>query len=374
MPYPSPTLQALLDEAATDISSSDLAGSDGFLPRSLLNLMGIVQAGFAFGHYDAIAYAARQGTPFYATDEWLEGWASLKNVFRKDGTASGADGNSSAVFTGTAGAVLPIGTPVNRGDAFAYLTAAEGAVVGTTVTVPIEATTIGSLGNCPAGTALTLGTGISNIGATGSAATAITGGTEQELDDDLRTRMFFAYQNPPAGGSQTDYEGWALAVPGITRAWCSPVGAGAGTVVVWFMLDIAEAAAGGFPQGSDGVAALETRDVPATGVQLTLANALYPLRPVTALVYACAPVAQPVNYSITELSPNTTAIQAGIVTALQAMHLRKAIPGGTLWPSDWNEAVAAVPGILHFNIPAPAVAVVATTGNLPTVGAVTYAS
>ena len=43
---------------------------------------------------------------------------------------------------------------------------------------------------------------------------------------------------------------------------------------------------GGFPQGTNGVAALETRDTAATGDQLAVANYLYPLRPVTPIVYA----------------------------------------------------------------------------------------
>lgn len=370
MPYPTPTIQALLDQAASDITASELAGADGFLPRALLPLMGVVQAGFAFGHYDAIAYAARQATPFTATFEYLEGWAALKRIYREDATAAGADGNSAATFPGTPGVALPAGTPVKRGDGFAYATFAEGTVgPDSTVTVPIAAVTAGAGGNAPAGTVLTLGTGVSGIGASGSASTPVTGGADQEADDALRTRMLFAYGNPPAGGNQADYEGWARAVPGVTRAWCVPEGMGAGTVVIYFMLDNAEAATGGFPQGTNGVAAAEKRATPATGDQLALANAVYPRRPVTALVYARAPLAVPVDYAVAELAPNTGAVRAAIRTALQAMHGRKAVPGGTLWPSDWNEAVAAVPGIQHFAVASPASAVVTPVGGLATVGA-----
>jgi uncharacterized phage protein gp47/JayE len=375
MVYSTPPIQTLLDQAATDISSSALAGADGFLPRSILNLLGMVQAGLAFGHYDQIAYAARQATPFYATDEFLEGWAALKKVFRKDATASGADGNSYATFSGAVGTPLLAATPIQRGDGFAYTVLAEGAVGGGgTVTVPIVATLPGSLGNCPAGTVLTLASGVTNIASNGSASTPITAGTEQETDDALRLRMLFAYGNPPSAGNLTDYEAWAEAVPGVTRAWTVANGMGPGTVVIYTMFDDAESADGGFPQGSNGVASAETRDTPATGDQLAVANAIFPLRPVTALVYSCAPVAAPINYSITELSPNTSAIQAGIATALAAMHLRKASPAGTLWPSDWNEAIAAVPGIQHFDVASPSAAVTASAGNLSTVGTIGYAS
>ena len=62
------------------------------------------------------------------------------------------------------------------------------------------------------------------------------------------------------------------------------------------MMDVSEAAHGGFPQGTNGVAGAETRDTAATGDQLAVANYIYPLRPATALVYACAPASQAVNY------------------------------------------------------------------------------
>ena len=80
-----------------------------------------------------------------------------------------------------------------------------------------------------------------------------------------------------------DYATWAISVPGVTRAWCLRNGYGAGTVVI--MLDAAQAGHDGFPVGQDGVATDEPRGVPAVGDQLTVANALYPLQPVTALVY-----------------------------------------------------------------------------------------
>ncbi len=343
--------------------------------------MAQAQAGFAFGHYDALAYVARQSNPFTATDEWLEAWASLKGVTRKDATAAGANGNSLAQFTGTPGAGLAVGSAVQRGDGFGYATLAAGIVGASgTVTVPIVATTTGAAGNAPAQSALTLGGGVLDIVSGGIAASPITGGADQEADADLRTRMLFAYANPPAGGSETDYVNWALAVPGVTRAWCAPNGAGAGTVVVYPMLDEANAAWNGFPQGSDGVAAADLRQAAAQGDQLTVADALYPLRPVTALVIVCSPVALPIDYVIAELSPNTPAIQAAIGTALTAMHLRSAAPGGTtesggtLYPSDWNEAVAGVPGIVHFAVTSPALAVTPGPGQLLSVGTTAFSS
>ena len=380
MPYPFPGIETLIANAQADITGSNLPGADGFLTRAILPLMAVIQAGFALGHYDAIAYAMQQATPFTATDEWLEAWAALKRVFRKDATAAGYAGTSFLqILNCTPGVPLPAGTQVNRGDGFAFLTTTEAMADGSgTITAPVAAIVAGSAGNTLAGAQLTLNTSIGGITSAGSASTPITGGADQETDDDLRTRMLFAYANQPAGGSATDYVTWALAVAGVTRAWCNPNGAGTGTVVVYTMLDNANAEWGGFPQGSNGVATLEMRDAAAQGDQLNIANAIYLLRPVTALVYSCAPVEEDIAYAIGELSPNTTAMQSAITTALQGMHLRKAAVGGTtdtngtLYPSDWNEAVAAVPGIGHFAITFPTTAVTPAVGSLLTVGTPTF--
>jgi uncharacterized phage protein gp47/JayE len=382
VPYPFPGIETLIADAQADITGSDLPNADGFLPRAILPLMALIQAGFALGHYDAIAYAMQQATPFTATDEWLDTWAALKLVFRKDATAAGVSGTSYVqILNCTPDTDLPAGTQVNRADGFSYTTLADATVVSNgIVSAPILATATGALGNAASGVSLTLNTSIAGITSAGTASTPITGGADQEDDDDLRTRMLFAYANPPAGGSETDYITWALAVAGVTRAWCLPNGAGAGTVVLYTMLDNANAEWGGFPQGSNGVATLELRDSAAQGDQLTVANAIYLLRPVTALVYSYAPVEEDIAYAIGELSPNTPAIQAAIVTALQGMHLRKAAVGGTtdtngtLYPSDWNEAVAAVPGIIHFAITSPTTAVTPATGSLLTVGTPTFSS
>jgi uncharacterized phage protein gp47/JayE len=69
-----------------------------------------------------------------------------------------------------------------------------------------------------------------------------TEGADIESQDDFLSRVIQAYQTTPAGGSQPDYVDWALAVAGVTRAWCVPRGYGAGTVVVLFMMDSVRAA------------------------------------------------------------------------------------------------------------------------------------
>ena len=371
MPFQRPTLSALRTQAMQDIASSDLPNANGLLRRSVLRVLSWVQAGMAHLHYGYLDWISRQSVPFTSTDEFLEGWAQLKAIVREPATA--ATGTWSG--TGTNGKVLPAGTLVLREDGATYSVTADSAVSGGVITAPIVAQTAGAAGNADAGTVLTLGVVIDGINSAGTAASAITGGADQEVDSHLRTRMLHAYQAPPQGGAATDYVAWALAVPGVTRAWCQPLSDGDGTVTVFTMWDVVEVAFGGFPQGTNGGAASETRITAATGDQLTVANYIYPLRPVTALVYSKAPAATALNFTIAGLNPDTTTTRAAATAAIDGLLYQKASPLSdvSIDQSDVDAAISAQPGITSFRVTAPSFPQTPTIGHIFTRGTVTFA-
>lgn len=382
MPFERDSLTELRGQVAEDIAAA-LPGSNPLLRFSNLNITGVVQASMTYLMYGYLDYIAQQAVPFTATDEYLEGWAALKNVYRI--TAAAAHGT--VTFTGSNGATIPTGTPLVRADGQQYLTTASGTIASGTVTVPASAVADpageeGAIGNCDAGTPLTLGTAIAGVTSTGAAATDFTGGVDLEKDDALRARMLLAYQNPPHGGDQADYVEWALAVPGVTRAWCVPNAFGSGTVAVYVMLDIAESAHGGFPQGSNGVsqndhgpAAGAPRDTVATGDQLAIADAICVLQPVTALVYVLAPQPQAINFTIGGIPSASTATKAAIAAAISSVLSEFAAikPGtSTLNLNLIESAIDAVPGTDGFVIVSPVSNITTPTGFLPVLGTVTY--
>lgn len=369
MPFLRPTLTQLRTQALQDVQASPL-GISGLLRFSAFKVLSWVQAGLAHLHYGYLDWIARQAVPFTCTDEFLEGWAALVGITREAAAAAAG----SATFAGTAGALVPSGTALRRGDGAGYVTTSDLTLGSAGAGVaPILAQAPGALGNMDAGTPLALAAPIPGVRGAVTASGPATGGADMEADAALRTRMLYRYREPPQGGAAPDYVEWAEAVPGVTRAWCRPNGAGAGTVVVYAMLDEAEAAHGGFPQGTDGVAAAETRDAPATGDQLTIADAIYPLRPVTALVYVCAPVAWPVNVTIANLAISSAAIQALISQALAQVLLQLGDPeGGALYQSDLEAAIEAVPGVQRFTLAAPVGPLLPPVGSLPVLGTVTY--
>jgi uncharacterized phage protein gp47/JayE len=389
MPYPRPTLTQLRDQALQDIIAANIIapngnGISGLLQKAVLRVIAYVQAGFAYLHYLYLDWISLQSVPYTSTGEYLAGWGGLKGVSVVDATFAAG----SIQFTVTQACDIPSGTPILRSsDGFAYASTADVPMSGAgTATVPIQATTSGAAGNCDEGIAFQLGGSIAGVAANGLSSTPIVGGSPQEDTDNFRTRVMDAYSSPPQGGDMEDYIEWALAVPGVTRAWVAPNAAGVGSVTVYVMLDEAEAAFGGFPQGSNGVATNETRASAATGDQLNVANHIFPLRPVTALVYVNAPVASPVNFTIANLgSNNTTPMQQAIEAALADMFVRLGNVGGTVnpltgaaWPaldaSAWYQALSAIPGLTQFTITAPAGPLTPSTGDLFTVGTCTFST
>ena len=198
---------------------------------------------------------------------------------------------------------------------------------------------------------VTLSSTITGVQSTGTVVGAVFTGADVESQDAYSERVIAAYQETPHGGNRDDYVRWALAVPGVSRAWCSPNGMGPGTVVLRFMMDAAQAQHGGFPQGANGVSPHDQgpdglpRDVIATGDQLVLADALIGLQPVTALLFACAPVDNSLHFKLSGLSGAGATTRNAIAAALADVLFRTGdARGGTINRSDIEGAINSVSG------------------------------
>lgn len=378
MPYPRPTLSELRQQVATDINAQ-LPGADALLRYSNLGIAGEVMAALASGHYGYLDWIARNSVPFTAIDEHLEGWAALKGVIRK----AAAPASGAAAFVAADGAVIRAGTAVNRRDGVGYVVTADAVAAAGTITVQVRAIAPGVSGNASVGTAMTIAAGVAGVNASGSVSTELDGGSDVEPDDELRSRMLAVYANPPQGGTLTDFENWAREVPGVTRAWARRGVMGPGTVAVLFMMDVVRSELDGFPQGSNGVAADEARDVIATGDQLLVANALSRRQSVIALSYALAPMQNIVSLKIAGLAGSNAATRAAIAEAVRSAFVRHAEPGGTTYLYAIESAIASVPAATGFVLtevtctagavePGPVGNVVSSLNALATLGSITY--
>lgn len=369
MPYSRPTLSTLKQQVASDIQSL-LEGSDPLLRFSNLGITGVALANLVNALYGYLDWISKQAVPFTASGEFMYGWGALKNVTPLPAEPAT---NGAITFQGSNGTPLPSGTSLTRGDGATFTTTSAGTVSNGTVTVNAKATIAGSVGNTSVGSVMTLGTSIAGIQSSGTVSTAFTNGTDIETDEAYQTRMLGVYQNPPQGGAQKDYVTWAEECPIVTRAWCNPNGFGVGTVVVYVMCDTTEAAFGGFPQGTNGISSSDNRGTVATGDLLTVANYIYSLQPVTALVWVVAPIANVINFTISGITSASATTKSAISAAITEAFLQQGSPLGSVVDLSYIEsAIANIPGTAGFVITSPSANITSSTGYLPVLGTITY--
>jgi uncharacterized phage protein gp47/JayE len=200
---------------------------------------------------------------------------------------------------------------------------------------PTRALDPGIAGNLPPGAELVLARQIEGVNQ-GANIVSMDGGVDEENDEDLRARLLLRIQEPPMGGAEIDYVHWALAVAGVTRAWCYPLEMGMGTVTVRPMFDILRADEGGFPRQGDLVA---------------VQNYLDRVRPVAVKdMFVVAPIRQRVDVIVNRLEPDTPTARAAIGLSLAAMLRERAKPGQTIFAAWKNYAIMNAPGVESYSL------------------------
>lgn len=356
MPFARPTLTEIIDRLVTDVASRLPGVGTTLLRRSLAGVLARAEAGGVYSLYGYMDFIARQALPDTAEDEYLLRWAA---IWLPDGRkpATFASGTNALEVSGTIGYTMPTGTLLVRSDQVVFRTTADVTLVTTTGVVSVTAQTAGASGNTQPGIGLTLQQPVEGFNSTAQVVSpGILGGVDEESLAALQARLIKRIQQPPQGGSVADYETWALAVPGVTRVWVAPLELGPGTVTVRI--------------GNDDV---DANYIPSPAVVAAAQAYIDARRPVTANVTVLAPVADPRPHSIA-LSPNTLATQSAVRAELVDMYAREAEPGGIIRLSKVREAVSVANGVIDSNVTVPAADYDAPTGNLPTVGAITWSS
>jgi uncharacterized phage protein gp47/JayE len=345
MSFARPSLSQIIERDRDDIEAR-LPGADSRLRHSLLDVLMRSHGGTAAGLYGYLDFIARQVLPDTAEGEFLSRHASLWGIHRK--AATGASGN--VTFTGNDGIAIPAGTITARLDGTLYRTTADAVIAGGTVIVPVEAVEGGPEGNAIDQTELTLTSPIAGVQSnTVVAAEGLTEGAVEEDDSSLLSRLLQRIQNPPQGGSSSDYERWALEVEEVTRVWVYPLWLGVGTVGVTFVLD---ARADIIPLQAD-LDAVEAH--------------LEQLRPVGAAVNIFAPEPKAIDFKIAA-NPSTAEVKTAIEEELKDMFARDGAPGKTIYLSRIYEAISVAAGESHHQLHAPLEDVPSDPASLPVLG------
>jgi len=381
MPFKRQTLTELREQNRA-FMQSELQEVGALLRFSNLRVIADVDAGMAHLHYGYLDYIAQQSNPFTATDEWLSAWAALKKIYRKPATAAQCPQYR---IKGESNRILPAGSILNRADGYQYatdtdiITGEDGtAIVSITAILPDvteDVTGGGALSNAAAGTHLNLDNNVAGLDTAGTMVSAATGGADIEEVEQFRARMLLAYQSPPQGGSDTDYEGWALAVAGVTRAWVKRRILGAGSVGIYIMCDGTDTSNNGFPVGTDGLSSLEEWGaVKATGDQLRVADHIYPLQTDTAVVYVCSPIKKIVNFNIKGISNVSSATASQIENAIKNLFFNEGTPtgGGKIYLSDINKVIGNIDDTRGYLLVTPSSDIELAVGELPVLGTVDF--
>lgn len=350
MPFQRPSLATLIGRIAADLQSA-LPGTNPFLRRALIAVLGRTNAGAVHGLYGYQQWIADQILMDTCDADVLTRWGYILGVPRK--AAAAASGN--VVFTGTTGVVVPTATVVARSDGWEFATTADGTLVNGMVSIPVAASTAGANGDCAAGMTLVCVSPVAGVNANVTVDVAgIGAGADTEAVDDWRLRVLARVQQPPKAGTSDDYIEWALEVAGVTRAWAFAQELGAGTMTVRFMTD--DAIDGPFPDAAA-----------VTAVQAHLDD----VAPVGCTPYVYAPIAAPLNPEI-HIVPDTAALRTSVTTALADLLLREAVPGGTIPLTHFTDAIGDTDGIADYVLTTPNAAVVEPTGSMTTLGAITW--
>ncbi len=348
MSFDRPDLTTLLDRAKSDIESR-LEGADAGLRRSVLGVLATMHAGVTHGLYGYLDYLSAQLMPDTAEIEYLDRWAGIWKIAR----TPAAKATGTALFLGTSGAELPAGTLLRRADGVEYEITADTMLFSGEASAPVRARVSGASGNADAGAKLSLSSPVAGVQSVATVV-ACSGGADAETDASLRTRLLARIRQAPHGGADFDYAAWALAVPGVTRVWVSPLELGAGTVTVRIMTD--ETTDDGIPTGES--------------VSLVQA-ALDAARPVTADLTVAAPIAVPLNPGIW-VAPDTSAVRTAVQAELLDLLRREAQPGGTILVSHLREAVSIAAGENDHSLVSPAADVANATGEIAVLGTINW--
>ncbi|HDL7891879.1 TPA: baseplate J/gp47 family protein, partial [Yersinia enterocolitica] len=95
-------------------------------------------------------------------------------------------------------------------------------------------------------------------------------------------------------------------------------------------------------------------------------------QPIIALVYVCAPVAQPIDFVISGISYADSVTTAAINAAIDEVFFTEGEPGGKILWSSLLLAIGEIAGTGGFIMQSPATNIELQTGKLPVRGTVSY--
>ena len=362
MPFQKPTLQEVVDRIEQDMMAR-IDGASSMLRRSILRVLARIYAGAVHLLYGYLEFIKDQLFATKADTEFLELHGSEYGITRKSAT----NATGTVIITGTAGILIPTGTQLESPDGKTYETTADATISGAgLVSAAVISIDTGQESNQSAAVILTFISPI--IGVTTSATIdllGITGGVDEETDDDLRDRILQRKRIPPYGGTENDYEQWALEIPGVTRAWAIPGHCGVGTVGFAFVKDNDTSIIPDAVEKAEVYAYLKSHVDLLTGAIVGI-----PVTAETGLSMIDTSLLS-INMTIL-LSPNNATTRTNVTTSIEDLILMEGGPGEVLYLSSIYSAVVQSGGVIAAKIIDPATDYGIPTTKIPVIGTITF--
>lgn len=179
--------------------------------------------------YDLMEQKQEQSYIASASGKYLDSKIGEFGKERAEATYS----SGTVTITGIAGAIIHSGDLTAAGAVTYRITEDAEIPESGAVTVPVQCTQTGKIGNAKAGAVNRFPITLSGL-QTVTNEKDITGGTDRETDNEYRDRFFAYIRHPVTSGNKYQYEEWAREVARneIINAKCYPLRHGPGTVEV----------------------------------------------------------------------------------------------------------------------------------------------
>ncbi len=212
-------LQRLLDAVPSDVQKSE--GSfiyDALAPAALelaqvyVQMDNVLNLGFAPTSHG----------------QYLDYRAVEHGINRK----SAAKASGQVIISGLAGTIIPAGSIFATSGGLKFVTTTEVSIgVSGEIATAIVAEDAGIKGNVPGSTINQIPVSLLGVTSVNNPHPTY-GGTDQENDSDLLSRLLEKVREPATSGNISHYKQWALEVPGVGDARVLPTWNGPGTVKV----------------------------------------------------------------------------------------------------------------------------------------------
>lgn len=291
-----------------------LPGADASLLRNNLRPVAKILAGGLYQLERFVAWGVDQRFVLTCDSDQLDrhGAEMKPPVPRKQA----AKAKGFVTVTATAASTIASGAVLARSDGQQFSVDAGIVLAGAgSADIAVTALVAGGDGATAAAAALSAVTGV-----TGAASFAVTSGglgagADREADEPYRARLLFAKAYPEHGGAPPDWRRYAIAVPGVTRAFIEPLGQGRGTVVVYPFFDLTRP--NGVPLESDRAA-----------VELALRLA----GPGAGLPVVRIAAAVPIDMTFSGLTPNTPEVREAVAAELATIFFLNSRVAGSAEP------------------------------------------